>query len=586
MTSAFSANLATADKWRWYIGQLGADMERRRVAERPLPENWRSWLFGDEIQFDFSAPDYQAVFDRRAERLAMLRSHRSYLPALKLWYRENIKEFISDWGCTFDPRNVERGLPALIPFVLFDRQRAFVDFVLQHWRDRRPGLAEKSRDSGLSWLSVAIADSLCIFYSGMVVGFGSRKEDYVDKIGDPASLFWKARCFIDNLPEEFRGGWTVRDSAHMRIMFPETESVITGEAGDNIGRGNRTGLYVVDEAAFLERPQLIEASLSQTTNCRLDISTPNGRGNPFEQKRFGGKVDVFTFHHSDDPRKGEAWYARQVENLDPVTIAQEIDIDYSASVERIVIPHAWVMSAIDAHLKLGLAPSGERAGALDIADEGTDLNAFCGAYGFRIEALEEWSGKGGDIAQSVERAFLLCDEHDLAALIYDADGLGAGARGDARVINERRRRNSQRQIEVRTFRASGEVVDPTGEDEPGRRNKDFFANYKAQGWWGLRKRFRNTHRWVVEGIACDPADIISIPTLIEKRMKLANELAQPTFSLNAVGKIVIDKTPDNSKSPNLADAVMMRFARTAPRGVVIPKDLLERSRVGLQQQRY
>ena len=38
------------------------------------------------------------------------------------------------------------------------------------------------------------------------------------------------------------------------------------------------------------------------------------------------------------------------------------------------------------------------------------------------------------------------------------------------------------------------------------------------------------------------------------------ELSQPTYSINSAGKIIIDKTPDGTKSPNLADAVMMRFA--------------------------
>ncbi len=550
----------------------------------PLPDNWHAWLIGDPQPFDFRRPDYTAVFKERAERLAKLRSRPEIIPALKLYYRDHIAEFITHWGVTFDPRNVERGLPPLIPFILFQRQIEFVDFVIDHWRAGRPALADKSRDSGLSWLSVAIADSLCLFYQGMVVGFGSRKEDYVDKLGDPKSLFYKARVFLEQLPTEFRGGWTPRNAAHMRLMFPETGAAITGEAGDNIGRGDRTGLYIIDEAAYLERPQLVEASLSQTTNCRIDISTPNGRGNPFEQRRHSGKIDVFSIHWTNDPRKDKAWYDRQVEELDPVTVAQEIDIDYSASVEGIVIPHAWVMSAIDAHLKLGLAPSGERSGALDVADEGSDTNAFCGAYGFRVEYLDQWSGKGSDIFDTVEKAFLICDDEEYQSFCYDADGLGAGARGDARIINDRRRVAGQPQVNIVAFRGSDAVVDPEQEDVKGRKNKDFFANRKAQGWWSLRSRFQRTHRWVTEGMACDPDDIISIPHgLLDHNarpivMQLAAELSQPTFSVNGVGKIVINKQPDGSKSPNLSDALMMRFAG-GPAVIPIPIALLERSRV-------
>jgi hypothetical protein len=37
------------------------------------------------------------------------------------------------------------------------------------------------------------------------------------------------------------------------------------------------------------------------------------------------------------------------------------------------------------------------------------------------------------------------------------------------------------------------------------------------------------------------------------------ELSQPTFSVNAAGKILVDKAPDGSRSPNLADSVMITY---------------------------
>jgi hypothetical protein len=37
------------------------------------------------------------------------------------------------------------------------------------------------------------------------------------------------------------------------------------------------------------------------------------------------------------------------------------------------------------------------------------------------------------------------------------------------------------------------------------------------------------------------------------------ELSQPTYSINSVGKILIDKAPAGMRSPNLADAVMIAF---------------------------
>lgn len=510
--------------------------------------------------FDFRNPDYVQVFEWRVERLQRIRANPSALPALKAYYRDHPAQFIIDWGMTFDPRNVERGLPASIPFLLFPKQEEWCDWFMDRWKSREPGLTEKTRDMGMSWLTIALADTVCLFNHGVVAGFGSRKEEYVDKIGAPKSLFWKARQFMQMLPPEFRGSWDInRHAPHMRIMFPDTDSVITGESGDGIGRGDRSSFYIVDESAFLERPQLVDASLSATTNCRQDISTPNGMGNPFAQKRFGGKIKVFTFHWRDDPRKDDAWYDKQCRELDAVTVAQEIDINYSASVEGVVIPSAWVQAAIGAHIKLGIEPTGMRRGALDVADEGKDKNAFAGRHGILLEHIESWSGKGSDIFDTVVKAFALCEQQGYDGFDYDADGLGAGVRGDARVINENRRHEGVRVLDDQPFRGSGPVIDPEGEMVKERKNKDFFMNAKAQSWWSLRIRFQNTYRAVVEGQHVEPDEIISINPALPELSALTMELSQPTYTINQVGKIVIDKAPEGTKSPNLADAVMIAF---------------------------
>ena len=186
-----------------------------------------------------------------------------------------------------------------------------------------------------------------------------------------------------------------------------------------------------------------------------------------------------------------------------MVVAQEIDINYSASVEGVVIPSAWVQAAIGAHIKLGIEPTGMRRGAMDVADEGVDKNAFAGRYGFLLEHLESWSGKGGDIYGSVVKAFAICDEKGYEGFDYDADGLGAGVRGDARVINEARHEIGKRRIDDSPFRGSGPVFDPEGEMVKERKNKDYFANAKAQAWWALRLRFQATYRAVVEGMEID-----------------------------------------------------------------------------------
>lgn len=509
--------------------------------------------------FDFKNPDYATVFKERADRLIRLRQNPQLLQSVKIHYKHNPIDFISDWGITYDPMRAKEGMPAYLPFILFNKQIEWLEWVLERWHTRTPGITEKSRECGVSWLSIALGCTLCLFNEGLAIGYGSRKAEYVDKLGVPKSLLEKGRIFLEWLPPEFNYGW-IRSNKHnsslMKLTFPATNSIISGEGGDGIGRGDRASLYFVDESAFLERPQLIEASLSNTTQCRIDVSTVHGNSNPFALKRHAGNISVFTFHWRDDPRKDIEWYKKQEEILDPITLAQEVDIDYLASVEGILIPSAWVQSAIDAHIKLGIKPTGVRKGALDVSDEGKDLNAFCGRHGILIEYIEQWSGKGSDIYDTVVRAFNLCDNLGYTQFDYDADGLGAGVKGDSRVINNSR----INKLSVKAFRGSAKVFEPEKEAIKGRKNEDFFSNAKAQAWWLLRTRFQNTFRAVNEGMDIHPDNIISISSNLKDKNKLISELSQPTYSINNAGKIIVDKQPDGMRSPNLADSVMMAFA--------------------------
>lgn len=567
---------------------------------------------------DWRNPDYVPILTERMQNLSRLRQNPGSIARLKLFYRDNPASFISDWGVTFDPRNAERGLPTVIPFILFPKQIEWVGWVVEKWRRQTGGLCEKSRDMGISWLATATACTLCLFYDGLAIGFGSRKEEYVDKIGAPKALLPKARMFMENIPEEFRGGWVSwRDAPHMRVNFPETGSIIMGEAGDQIGRGDRASIYFTDEDAYLERPDLVENSLSQTTNCRVSMSSVNGMNNTFAKKRHSGKVDVFIFDWRDDPRKDQIWYdslslptdqfitrkdGTKVygKGLDPVTIAQEVDRDYQASVTGILIPAVWVRAAIDAREKLKLPKSGLRGMALDIADQGRDKNAIVRIHGIEIEDAREWSGKGSDIFETVQTAFNVCDEFGYKGFRYDADGMGAGARGDARIINERRKANNQRQLVIVPYRASQEVFDPDGivegtlpydYEDKGRTNKDYFANRAAQAGWLLRRRFQKTYRWVVEGMACNADEIISISSKFPLYQKLVMEISQPTYGQNAVGKMLINKKPKGPKgegipSPNLYDATVMRYADIEPPQMnITPQTLSGVRRIALRGRR-
>lgn len=484
---------------------------------------------GCSTVIDWRNPDYAPVYAERAERLKRIRTTPGMLEGLKAYYKDHPADFINDWALTFDPRNAERGIETTTPFLLFPRQREFIDWLHDRWKGREDGLAEKSRDMGVSWLCVAFGVWMWIFHPGTVVGFGSRKEEYVDKLGDPKSLFWKVRQFVMLLPVEFRpAGYNEKVHApFMRTQNPETGAVIVGEAGDNIGRGNRTSIYFKDESAFYERPELIDAALSQTSNCKIDVSTPNGPGNPFYRKRHGGRIKVFTFHWKEDPRKDEAWYAKQMAELDPVIVAQEIDINYEASVTDSFVPGPLVDEAqqkgpadVEARgpIKLGL----------DVARFGDDSSVLSCRQGRVVAWTQEWKGLSTmDLAARV-RLEVLAMPKKPAQIAVDVIGIGAG------VVDRLQEMFADQGIEVVGINSSERVSDGIN------------YNVRAQMWDAMVA-------WLKDKPASLPNDPDLKTQLCALRYNFRNGLRLLESKDEAKKRGV--------KSPDKADSLALTFAK-------------------------
>jgi len=530
---------------------------------------------------DWLTPNYLPIWTARAERLMKLRADPALLQAVRVYYRDHPADFVNDWGVTVDPRVTARGRSAIMPLVLWPKQREWLEWLYARWKNGDPGTTVKSRDVGISWLAMSFASAMCIFHDDFSVGFGSEKEDKVDRSGDPDCLFYKGRLFLQYLPPEFKAGFDLkRNSAHMRLTFPDTGSSITGEAGDNIGRGGRKSIYIVDESAHIPNPKALDASLSANTDCRQDMSSVWGTANSFYERAHNATIPRFDFHWKDDPRKTPEWEKKKRAELDPAIFAAEYDCNFTASVEGVVIPAVWVTAAIGAAERLGLKPEGQKRGALDVADAGKDANAFAVNQSYYLHSVESWKGSADlDIYHSVERSFVLCDTYGLDGFHYDADGLGASVRGDARKINDARVDSGGKPLLVRPFRGSGDVFQPEA-IVPGtqRTALDFFENAKAQAWWHLRGLFQYTYRIIERLNAGESAELlrleldlskfISIAPNFPERARLCIELSQPVWGLSKRGKVMVDKCPVGTKtevrnaivSPNLADSVMMLYA--------------------------
>jgi len=519
-------------------------------------------------EIDFKNPDYLPIVNRRIERLLAIRKDKKKLAAAKVYYAANYADFISDWMVTYDPRKT----PSMVPFILWPKQREYIQWLSDRYAAKEDGLVEKSRDAGATFLNAAFAVCLWTFEPGSKVSFGSRKEALVDKIGDTDTIFEKIRIILRGLPKEFLpvGYNELKHATYMKVLNPQNGSTITGEAGDNIGRGGRSGLYIKDESSHYERPELIDAALSQNSDVKIDVSTPNGNGNPFYKKRFGGKIKVFIFDWRDDPRKDAEWYQKQKDQLEPWILAQEVDRDYNASVENICIPARFVQAAVN----LDLPEIGHGIAGLDVADEGGDANAFIARRGPKVYHVESW--KEGDTTQTANRAIRLSGDHRVRLLNYDSIGVGAGVKGEFRRINE-----SVLDTTILPHTIAVNVgVSPTEGMFNDRPNDEMFANLKAEIIWKLRQRFERTYEYVMGIKAWPVEDLISIPN----NQELISELSRPLREITDGGKIKIESKKAMKKrgipSPNLMDALGLAFSHG---GESIPEEkrysLAEPSRI-------
>lgn len=520
-------------------------------------------------------PDYPAILLRRAERTMMIRENIHILPDLIEHYKHNPKDFIEHWCVTYDPR-ARSPNPKILPFILFERQREFIDFLYEMWVTRENGLVEKCRDVGATWECCAFAAWMWKFHSESAIGVGSRKEEYVDKKGDPKAIFPKIRQIVEWWPDFlWPNGFSLEsDATYMKIINPENGSTITGEAGANLGRGGRTTIYFKDESAHYEQAELIEAAMGDNTDVQIDISSVNGTNNVFYRKRMAGEVwnpdhkiakgitRVFIFDWRDHPGKTQEWYDTRRMRAEKEGLlhifAQEVERNYSSAIERIICPVEWVMASIDAHIKLGITPAGIKTAGQDVADAGGDKNALVIAHGIVVRFAEHW---GGDAGQAAQTAIPTCVEYGVRELYYDSIGVGAGFKNE--INNMKQKSGFPKNLLVMPWNAGTSPLDPEDNIIPGDSqsptNEEQFGNLKAQSWFRVRARFYKTYRAVRFGDQYPAHELISLDSTLPRLHELTNELSQAQYKSGANGKTIVDKKPAGASSPNLADGLIMCF---------------------------
>jgi len=464
---------------------------------------------------------------------------------LLVYYRTHPVEWICDWVWTYDPRN-RKPLPKRLPFELWARQRELVEWIDARFQAGENGLLKKARDVGASWLCCSYAVWLWLFTQDAAVTFGSRKQELVDKKGDPKALFSKIRDIINGLPVwMLPGGYS--ESEHdnfLRIINPANGSTITGEAGDQMGRGGRSSIYFLDEFAFVPRAGRVDAAVNDNSNVVIYLSTSNGLGTLFHTKEVEGHTPLFRFFWTDDPRKDEAWAAQKRRDIGSVAFAREHEGDDGAALDNILVPASWVMAAVGLDL-----PAGTRSIAgLDVADGGADSNVYIHRQVPTVTRILAWDD--GLPTETAHRAIKEARQ-DGAHLNYDRVGPGSNVAGALRA-----------NADVSGFGVLGgarpsQVI---YEDDPEKPACERFDNLGTECWWAMRRAFERTYEHV-NGIKEHPLDdLISIPD----HAVLISQLSSRLIEYTEKGKIRAEPKKRmrkrGVKSPDHADALAYTFA--------------------------
>lgn len=279
-------------------------------------------------------------------------------PNFAVLVREKVKrscvDFANYFGWVYEPRSKHQyDNKHSLPVELFPHQIETLEWLSERYKNQEDGLIEKSRDMGATWTALVIWNVwMWLFADNFDSLIGSKKENDVDN-RTPASVFGKIDYYINYLPFFIKpmGFEPSKHRSHMRLVNPQNGNAIVGEATNpQFSRSGRYGIIFLDEFAFVEKSNSIWQACGDSTNVRIPISTPKGKGNKFAELALNSNIKKLTLHWSKHPHKDKEWYEHEKLRRTPDEIAQELDISYEGSQKGRVFGDEWDQLVADNRL--------------------------------------------------------------------------------------------------------------------------------------------------------------------------------------------------------------------------------------------
>ena len=315
--------------WEW-------DAENRVSRQRPAEEG--ELLRDADLKF---IPDptenllYRIQVNERARRDPAFAGLQREICKSSILYYTNV--FV--W--TFDPRRIQSGFDAELPFCTFPFQDDYLEWKLWTLKHQMTGVCEKSRDMGVTWLNMDSVSYLINFFPGAVAYLTSlREEDVCNKGSD--SLFGKVRYIQSRLPDWLRNGWEQgsRDDIHLSITIPDVGSAVRGQKVESTGgRGGRATVLEADEYAHVTAGEDVQKDIASVAPSTFYTSTPKGMDNAFARLAHQPGMNKKTLHWRLHPLKNDEWAVKErLKGYTDETWAQEFELQYEKSTSARVFP--------------------------------------------------------------------------------------------------------------------------------------------------------------------------------------------------------------------------------------------------------
>ena len=300
--------------------------------------------------------DFDSNLAFRSELLELAAKDEDAREELWIACSRDLMFYLNTFCWTYDPRKAN----GVLPFITYPFQDESICQIRDCILEGKDLVIKKSRDMGASWMLLSVFEWLWHFKDGQSFLLVSRNEDYVDKTGNPKSLFWK----IDFL-HKHQPNWLIPSITRtkLRLTNDDNGSSIDGESttGD-VARGDRRTAIGLDEfAAFdVDSSYRALASTRDATKCRIFNSTPAGSSNAFYDIANKEEIEQLSLHWSLHPEKAAGLYEQNGKMRSPwydseckrcahsQEIAQELDIDFAGSdyqffdtklINRLILEH-------------------------------------------------------------------------------------------------------------------------------------------------------------------------------------------------------------------------------------------------------